>query len=293
MNYKIQPLGDEITQLCELNKSSIDQWYRIVDDEAEPVDWHDLDPSERFAHGGQWLDPKLLEIHVKRFQKFGAIDVLKIPETDDIIAEIEYHSFGNGTHIDWLFIHPKYRTPDILKQLIDHMQLNSKQDLWIEPDDEDVEQLYLNQGFIEVEPSYYFSEKRGQAAEIQNWEEYTPDFGLKSFNYGLGWNSPQSQKHSLDITCEIAKVINQQKPVLVRTEVINGIEVTYFKKRSLAVPQKHNLTVSSETEIDVVTVINEGLKFCMRTEMIGVVMLGNSLGWSNPFITKNFKLPKN
>ncbi len=67
----VRPLGDpDLPALLEVQKRQSDfrgKWFTNPYAGGKEARWEDLTPAQRWLHGGPWMDPQLLALHVRRY----------------------------------------------------------------------------------------------------------------------------------------------------------------------------------------------------------------------------------
>ncbi len=118
----------DIEALASLNCREITEWHHYVEDGSRgaPSTWEKLSRWERWRHGGPWLDPNLLQLHLKILEEAGGV-VLVARQKEEIIGELEIaYDVGipqeRRAHIVWIVVDPAWQRKGIGKLLIERGQ---------------------------------------------------------------------------------------------------------------------------------------------------------------------------
>lgn len=80
----------DLTSLVDLNRRDITEWhhYDETGQKGTRAQWKELSRWERYQHGGPWLDPQLLRLHLEILRETGNI-ILVVRDAESIIGELE------------------------------------------------------------------------------------------------------------------------------------------------------------------------------------------------------------
>ncbi|MFX1474735.1 MAG: GNAT family N-acetyltransferase [Promethearchaeota archaeon] len=109
----------DIEALVSLNCREISEWHHYTRDGSRgaPSSWEALSCWERWRHGGPWLDPDLLPLHLKILEETGGT-VLAARQKEEIIGELEIaydlvSPQGKRAHIVWIVVDPSWQRKGI------------------------------------------------------------------------------------------------------------------------------------------------------------------------------------
>jgi ribosomal protein S18 acetylase RimI-like enzyme len=112
-------LETDVEALVSLNCREVTEWHHHAKDGSREAlsTWKDLSTWERWRHGGPWLDPSLLSLHLKILEEIGGT-VLVARQNGEIIGELEV-SYDIGSperrraHIVWMVVDPAWQRKGI------------------------------------------------------------------------------------------------------------------------------------------------------------------------------------
>lgn len=119
--FSINQLRSEVdlTSLVDLNRRHITEWhhYDSTGQKGKRAHWKELSRWERYQHGGPWLDPQLLRLHLEILKETGNI-VLVARDADSIIGQLELIFEQESpelkyAHITWMVVDPDWCRKDI------------------------------------------------------------------------------------------------------------------------------------------------------------------------------------
>ncbi|WP_424356648.1 N-acetyltransferase family protein [Methanocella sp. MCL-LM] len=116
---------DDAAAICEVHRSHVSRWYRIVGSEQFDVEYDHLSVEERWGFGGPWMSPETCAIHLNNLLLMRHLPC--VAELDGhIVAEMEMflgregEPYGRNCHIGLLYVHKDYTGTGIGISLIRH-----------------------------------------------------------------------------------------------------------------------------------------------------------------------------
>ncbi|CAJ37922.1 GNAT family N-acetyltransferase [Methanocella arvoryzae] len=104
---------DDAAAICEVHKSHVFNWYRIVDSEQFDVEYDHLSVEDRWGFGGPWMSPETCAIHLNNL-----LLMRHLPYVAElggrIVAEMELfigregEPYGRNCHIGLLYVHKDF-----------------------------------------------------------------------------------------------------------------------------------------------------------------------------------------
>ena len=124
LTFRIARL-DDAAAICEVHKSHVSDWYRIVDSEQFDVEYDHLSVEDRWGFGGPWMSPETCAIHLNNL-----LLMRHLPYVAElrgrIVAEMELfigregEPYGRNCHIGLLYVHKDFTGKGIGISLIRH-----------------------------------------------------------------------------------------------------------------------------------------------------------------------------
>lgn len=101
---------DDAAAICEIHKSHVPKWYRVVGSEQFDVDYGQLSVEERWGFGGPWMSSETCAIHLNNLLLMRHLPY--VAELNGrIVAEMELfigregEPYGRNCHIGLLYVH--------------------------------------------------------------------------------------------------------------------------------------------------------------------------------------------
>src|SRR3990172_6907432 len=115
MDVTVRPAVDsDIPALHGLHAAQNDfggRWFTNPFTGGKEVSFEDLNPAQRWLHGGPWMDPQLLSLHIRRYADAGGA-VLVAERAETIVGSIELWlseeplPFGRYLDVEMLIPYP-------------------------------------------------------------------------------------------------------------------------------------------------------------------------------------------
>ena len=115
---------DDASQICDINRSHVERWYRKVDAEQYEVPYGSLSLSERWGFGGPWMSTETCSIHLNNLLLKRQLPIVA-QKGEDLVGEMELFlgkedaAIGNNLHIGLLYIRKGYTGQGIGHALVD------------------------------------------------------------------------------------------------------------------------------------------------------------------------------
>ncbi len=162
----------DVEALVSLNCREITEWHHYAKDGQRGTlsTWEELSRWERWRNGGPWLDPNLLQLHLKILEETGGT-VLVARKEGEIIGELEI-AYDIGTpegeraHIIWVVVDPAWQRKGtgtlLIKQGREIATKIGCQLMTVSPEDQASHDFYTSLHFQKTNNLFHFIKELGK-----------------------------------------------------------------------------------------------------------------------------------